>query len=82
MSTASERMLKALLKGETIGTDNQTCARLGTNQVPDVARKLRSRGVKLQDTTKRVIRFGTPVNVKEYFLPTEEISRLSNGATQ
>ena len=71
-----QRMIKMLLTGAKVGTDNATCHKIGTNQIPDVARSLRNKGVDLRDVTVRVTRFGRKVNAKQYFLPQAEIERI------
>ncbi len=71
--TATDNMMRLLLTGEHVGTDNTTCVRIGTNQVPDVARKLRARGVPLFDETVQAMRFGKIVNCKRYYLSREYI---------
>lgn len=66
--TASERMLDYLKRGIKVGTDNSWCRKLGTNQVPDVARKLRNKGYEIISERKRVINNGISTLVVEYSL--------------
>ena len=68
MKTATQRMLEYLHKGVAVGTDNAWCRKLGTNQVPDIARKLRNKGHDIESIKKRVKHNGITKIVVEYSL--------------
>ncbi len=65
---AQGRMYDLMIEGKKVGTDNASCREIGTNQVPDIARKLRNKSVPVRGEEVRVIRFGRPVRCKRYFL--------------
>ncbi len=71
---APKRMYDLMMSGAKVGTDNSSCRLIGTNQVPDIARKLRNKGIEVSDEEVKVIRFGRAVRCKRYFLDQDYIS--------
>lgn len=68
---AADLMLKDLQAGKAVKTDNITCLRFGSNQIPDLARKLRNKGYPVQSNYARVKKGnGTVTRVAVYTLTT------------
>ncbi len=71
---APKRMYDLMMSGAKVGTDNTTCRQVGTNDVRDIARKLRNRGMPVLDEWITVKSFGRPVRCKRYFLDQDYIA--------
>lgn len=78
--TAADNMLNELMTGAIVGTDNATCRRLGCNQIPDITRKLRNKGIPVLDREVKIIRFGRPVRCKQYYLDNSYIRENTKSA--
>jgi len=74
---AQKRMFDLMLKGSKVGTDNNSCMQVGTNQVPDIARKLRNKNIPVLDEEIKVNRFGRTVRCKRYFLDQDYINQVT-----
>lgn len=75
-----ELLLDKLLTGACVGTDNETCRQLQTNQVPDLVRQLRNKGIDVQKQMVKVVSNGRKKRVAEYWLDQSEIDRLTQKA--
>lgn len=66
--SATEKMEQLLRSGQTVGTSLKWCMMLGTNQVPDIARKLKRKGLNIQTSYEPVKRNGRTIRVARYWL--------------
>lgn len=69
--SAAKTMLLLMKQGYVVGTDNDHCRRLGSNQIPDAARKLKKIGIEFKTSYLKKSFDGGATRVAVYYMPNK-----------